>query len=64
MTQRELAAAAISVKAGHIAYIENGCRRPSISLINRLAETLGLSAKELLVLAHLEAKQIVDGDRP
>jgi transcriptional regulator with XRE-family HTH domain len=63
MTQRDLAAA-IRVKASHIAYIENGRRRPSISLINRLSETLELSAKELLVLAHPEAKQIVEGDRP
>jgi transcriptional regulator with XRE-family HTH domain len=63
MTQRDLAAA-LGVKASHIAYIENGRRRPSISLINRLAETLGLSAKELFVLAHPEAKQIVEGDRP
>ncbi len=63
MTQRDLAAA-IGVKASHIAYIENGHRRPSISLINRLGETLGLDAKELLVLAHPEAKQIIDGTRP
>jgi transcriptional regulator with XRE-family HTH domain len=63
MTQRDLASA-IGVKASHIAYIENGHRRPSISLINRLAETLDLKAKELLVLAHPEAKQIVEGDRP
>jgi len=62
MTQRDLAAA-IGVKASHIAYIENGRRRPSISLINRLADTLGLSALELLVLAHPEAKQIVDAER-
>jgi transcriptional regulator with XRE-family HTH domain len=61
MTQRELAAA-LGVKASHIAYIENGHRKPSISLINRLAETLGLSAKELLVLAHPETRQIVDGE--
>jgi transcriptional regulator with XRE-family HTH domain len=63
MTQRGLAAA-IGVKASHVAYIENARRRPSISLINRLSETLGLDAKELLVLAHPEAKQIVDGDQP
>jgi transcriptional regulator with XRE-family HTH domain len=44
MTQRELAAA-IGVKASHIAYIENGRRKPSISLINRLGETLGLNTK-------------------
>jgi len=63
MTQRDLAAA-VGIKASHVAYIENSRRRPSISLINRLAETLGLSALELLVLAHPEAKQIVDVKRP
>src|SRR5271167_1941593 len=63
MTQRGLATA-IGVKASHIAYIENGHRKPSIALINRLSETLGLDAKELLVLAHPEVKQIVEGDRP
>jgi len=63
MSQRELGAA-IGVKASHVAYIESGQRRPSISLISRLSETLGLDAKELLVLANPEAKQIVDRDRP
>jgi transcriptional regulator with XRE-family HTH domain len=63
MTQRDLAAA-IGVKASHVAYIENARRRPSIALINRLSETLGLDAKELLVLAHPEAKQILEGARP
>lgn len=62
MTQRDLAAA-VAVKASHIAYIENSRRKPSISLINRLAEALGVSAKELLVLAHPEAEQIVAGER-
>jgi hypothetical protein len=33
-------------------------------LINRISETLGLDAKELLVLASPETKQIVDGARP
>jgi len=63
MTQRDLAKE-VGIKASHVAYIENARRRPSISLINRLSETLGLDAKELLVLAHPEVKQIVDGDRP
>src|ERR1039457_3341285 len=63
MTQRDLATA-VGIKASHVAYIENGYRKPSISLINRLSETLGLDAKELLVLAHPEAKQIVDGASP
>jgi len=62
MTQRDLAAA-IGLKASHVAYIENG-RRPSISLINLLSETLGVDAKELLVLAHPEAKKIVLTESP
>jgi|SRR5208283_465213 len=63
MTQRDLAAA-VGIKASHVAYIENGQRRPSIALINRLSKTLGLDAKEVLVLAHPEAKQIIDGAQP
>ncbi len=63
MTQRDLASA-VGIKASHVAYIENARRRPSIALINRLSETLGLDAKELLILAHPEVKQIVEGDRP
>jgi transcriptional regulator with XRE-family HTH domain len=63
MTQRDLAAA-IGVKASHIAYIENSRRRPSIPLIISLSKTLGLDAKELLMLAHPAVKQIIDGARP
>jgi transcriptional regulator with XRE-family HTH domain len=39
MSQRELAEA-VGIKASHIAYIEGGQRKPSISLINRLGEAL------------------------
>jgi transcriptional regulator with XRE-family HTH domain len=63
MTQRQLASA-IGVETSHVGFNENGRRRPSISLINRLSETLGLDAKELLVLAHPEAKRIIDGLQP
>jgi transcriptional regulator with XRE-family HTH domain len=63
MSQRELAAA-IGVKASHIAYIESGRRRPSIPLINPLSKTLGLDGKEVLVLAYPAVKQIIDGVRP
>jgi transcriptional regulator with XRE-family HTH domain len=63
MTQRDLAAA-IGVKASHIAYIENSRRRPSIPLIIPLSKKLGLDAKELLVLAYPAVKQILDGSRP
>ncbi len=63
MTQRELAAA-IGVKASHIAYIENDRRRPSIPLIIPLSKTLRLDARELLLLAYPAVKQIIDGARP
>ena len=63
MTQRDLAAA-VGVKASHVEYIENARRRPSIALINRLSATLGLDAKEVLVLAHPEAKQIIEARSP
>ena len=63
MSQRELAAA-IGVKASHIAYIEAGRRRPSIPLIIPLSKTLGLDGRELLVLAYPAVKQIIAGVRP
>jgi transcriptional regulator with XRE-family HTH domain len=63
MSQRELAAA-IGVKASHIAYIESGRRRPSIPLIIPLSKTLRLDGRELLVLAYPAVKQILDGARP
>ncbi len=58
MTQRELADA-IGVKASHIAYIETGQRRPSLSLLRRIAETLGLNPRELLFLSHPDARHLV-----
>jgi transcriptional regulator with XRE-family HTH domain len=63
MSQRELAAA-VGVKASHIAYIESGHRRPSISLIIPLSKALGLDAKELLILGYPQVKQILDGSLP
>lgn len=39
LTQRELARK-LGVKASHVAYLENGRRRPSLSLLSRLADTL------------------------
>jgi transcriptional regulator with XRE-family HTH domain len=59
LTQRELAAK-VGVKASHIAYIENGFRKPSLSLIRRLVDTLGLDPREVLLLAHPDAKYLMD----
>jgi len=60
-TQRELARK-LGVKASHVAYLENGRRRPSLSLLSRLADTLDLDKQRLFLLAHPEAQWIV-GER-
>jgi len=60
-TQRELAKK-LGVKASHIAYLENGRRRPSLSLLSRISDTLELDKKRLFLLAHPEAQWIV-GER-
>ena len=59
LTQRGLAAI-VDVKASHIAYIENNHRRPSLSLLRRLVEALGLDRRETLFLAHPDAKYLID----
>ncbi|HKM99044.1 MAG TPA: helix-turn-helix transcriptional regulator [Candidatus Binataceae bacterium] len=62
LTQRELARK-IGVKASHVAYLENGRRRPSLSLISRIADTLGLDKQQIFLLAHPEAKALVSAQR-
>jgi len=61
-TQRELARK-LGVKASHVAYLENGRRRPSLSLLSRLAETLELDKQRLFLLAHPEAHWVVTDRR-
>jgi len=61
LTQRGLAEM-VGVKASHIAYIENGHRNPSLALLRRLADGLGLNRKELLFLSHPDAKYLMDED--
>jgi transcriptional regulator with XRE-family HTH domain len=58
LTQRELARR-LGVKASHVAYLENGRRRPSLSLLSRLAETLDLDKQRLFLLTHPEAEALV-----
>ena len=60
-TQRELARK-LGVKSSHVAYLENGRRLPSLSLLSRIADTLELDKKRLFLLAHPEAQWIV-GER-
>jgi transcriptional regulator with XRE-family HTH domain len=63
LTQRMLADQ-VGIKPSHIAYIESGRRRPSLSLLERMATVLGLDRRELFLLAHPEAKGIIDGGAP
>jgi|HubBroStandDraft_5_1064220.scaffolds.fasta_scaffold380447_1 transcriptional regulator with XRE-family HTH domain len=58
LTQRELARQ-LGVKASHVAYIEGGLRRPSLSLVRRLAETLGLNKQKLLLMTYPEARFLI-----
>jgi len=54
----------VGIKPSHIAYIESGRRRPSLPLLERMATALGLDRRELFLLAHPEAKGIIDGGAP
>jgi transcriptional regulator with XRE-family HTH domain len=58
MTQRELAKL-VGVKGSHIAYIEGNRRKPSLFLLRRIADALGLNRRELLFLTHPEARYLV-----
>ncbi len=58
MTRRELAEK-VGVRASHIAYIENAQRGPSLPLLRRIADALGLDRRELLFLSHPETRILV-----
>src|SRR5215469_9793641 len=58
LTQRSLAEK-LGVEASHVAFIESGRRKPSLKLIGRLADILGLDKQQLLILAHPEAKELI-----
>jgi transcriptional regulator with XRE-family HTH domain len=58
LTQRQLAAE-LGVEASHVAFLESGRRKPSLKLVARIADTLGLDRQELLILAHPEAKGLI-----
>ncbi len=58
LSQRALAAK-LGVKASHVAYLEMGRRKPSLALLKRLADTLGLDRQRLFVLARPEARALI-----
>ncbi len=58
LTQRSLAQK-LGVEASHVAFIESGRRLPSLKLVARLADALGLDRQEVLLLAHPEARALL-----
>jgi transcriptional regulator with XRE-family HTH domain len=59
LTQRQLAEM-LGVKGSHVAYLESGRRKPSFALIKHLAEVLELDPQQLFLLAHPEAKSLLE----
>ncbi|MGH7001488.1 MAG: helix-turn-helix domain-containing protein [Stellaceae bacterium] len=59
LTQRELAAK-LCVQAAHIAYLELDRRRPSLSLLSRIAQVLDLDRERLILLSHPEARSFLN----
>ena len=62
LTQRRLAEK-LGVEASHVAFIESGRRKPSLRLVAKIADTLGLDRQQLLILAHPEAKALIAGTK-
>jgi transcriptional regulator with XRE-family HTH domain len=58
LTRRALADL-VRVHAAYISYIEKGERRPSVALLNRLADKLGLDPSRLVVLAFPELRAVL-----
>jgi transcriptional regulator with XRE-family HTH domain len=61
LTQRALAQK-LGVEASHVAFIESGRRKPSLKLVARMADALGLDRQELLVMTHPEAEALITPD--
>lgn len=62
LTQRELARQ-LGVKSSHVTYLESDRRRPSLALLARIADVLGLEKEPLFLLAHPEASSFVGARR-
>ena len=59
LTQQELGHL-VGVEKSHVTYLEQDKRRPSLSLIERIARALGVERYTLFVLAYPEAKAFLD----
>jgi transcriptional regulator with XRE-family HTH domain len=51
LTQRALAGR-LGITAAHVAWLESGARKPSLTLLQRIADTLDLDARKLFPLSY------------
>ncbi len=58
LSQRQLAEQ-LGIQASHVAYIERGVRKPSLSLLGRMAEALGLDGAKLFFSLYPESKALL-----
>jgi transcriptional regulator with XRE-family HTH domain len=59
LTQRALAKK-LGVEASHVAYLEGGKRKPSLTLMARLEDALGVSRQQIFLLSHPEAAGVIN----
>ena len=62
LTQRRFARK-VRVKPSHIADIEKDQRRPSLPVLRRICDALGLDRREMLFLSHPEVKDMLGDPR-
>jgi transcriptional regulator with XRE-family HTH domain len=65
LTQRDLANL-LGVKAAHVAFLESGRRKPSLTLLRRISEICRMDPQKLFLMAHPEAKfliKLADGEK-
>jgi transcriptional regulator with XRE-family HTH domain len=63
LTQHSLAQR-VGIETSYVALIESGSRKPSLNLIIRLADALGLGRQEVFFLAHPEARAFLSRTGP
>jgi transcriptional regulator with XRE-family HTH domain len=63
LSQRSLAQK-LGVAPAFVAFVESGRRKPSLKLVGRLADILGLDRRDFFITAHPEAEELVAETRP
>ncbi len=63
LTQQEVARR-VGVRANYVGYLERDMRRPSTSVLVKLAKVLDLDREELFFLAHPQVRNFIHTDAP